>query len=219
VSFHFYILGNFNRGKSTTATIDQFIQDIVKEKQPDTVGQLVQLIQEKFAISREEAMKHIISLNVNGKLNFKENSPFAAKAYLFSLNAAWYWIIMVLTIAASASAFAIPENAFPIVYVRYLFGSIFVLFLPGFCLIKALFPKKELDGIERAALSVGVSLIIVPLVSFLLNFTSWGITIIALTLSLIALTATFATFAFLREHRTRLKEASLIQGPPDNSNI
>ena len=165
-------------------------------------------------------MKHIISLNVNGKLNFKEHSfPFAAKAYLFSLKAAWYWITMILNFAAIASVFVIPENAFPIVYVRYLFGSIFVLCLPGFCLIKALFPQKELDGIERAALSVGVSLIIVPLVGFLLNFTSWGITIITLTLSLIALTATFATVAFLREHKTRLREVPLIQGPQGNANI
>jgi hypothetical protein len=189
-----------------TSPIEQFIQDVVREKQPDTVEQLVQLVQEKFTISKEEAMKHITSLNVNGKLNFKECSlPVTHRAHLFSLKAGWYWVILVLNVAAVVSVFMIPENAFPIVYVRYLFGSIFVFLLPGFCLIKALFPRKELDPIERAVLSVGISLAIVPLISYLLNFTYWGITINTLTLSLVVLTVTFATGAVLREHRVRVE--------------
>jgi hypothetical protein len=189
-----------------TSAIDEFIQDTVREKQPDTVEQLAQLVQEKFMIPHEEAMKHIMSLNVNGKLNFKEHSlPVTCRAHLFSLKAMWYWIIMVLNVTAVASVFIIPEDAFPIVYMRYLFGSIFAFFLPGFCLIKALFPQKELDQIERAILSVGISLIIVPLISYLLNFTYWGITIATLTMSLVALTVTFATVAVLREHRVRVK--------------
>lgn len=189
-----------------TSPIDQFIQDVVREKRPDTVEQLAQLVQDKFMIPKEEAMKHIMSLNANGKLNFKEYSlPVAPRAHLFSLKAVWYWITMVLNVTAVASVFIIPENAFPIVYVRYVFGSIFVFFLPGFCLIKALFPQKELDQIERAILSVGISLTIVPVISYLLNFTYWGITIVTLTLSLVALTATFATVAVLREQRARVK--------------
>jgi hypothetical protein len=191
---------------SLTSAIDQFIQDVVREKQPDTVEQLAHLVQEKFMIPHEEAMKHIISLNVNGKLNFKEQSlPVTRRPYLFSLKAMWYWIIMVLNVAAVASAFVIPENAFPMVYVRYLFGSIFAFFLPGFCLIKALFPQKELEQIERATLSVGISLSIVALISFLLNYTYWGITIATLTMSLVTLTVTFATVAVLRERRVRVK--------------
>jgi uncharacterized membrane protein len=95
--------------------------------------------------------------------------------------------------------FIIPENAFPLVYLRYLFGSVFLLFLPGFCLIKALFPRKELDEIETAGLSVGVSLAMVPLISFLLDLTPWGITLVPLTISFVALTVVFATVAVLRK--------------------
>ena len=174
----------------------------MQENQPNTVEQLAQLVQKKFAIPKEEAVKHIMSLNASGKLNFKEYSPPATpKAYPFSLKARLYWIIMVLNVTAIASVFIIPENAFPIVYVRYLFGSIFAFFLPGFCLIKALFPQKELDPIERAILSVGISISIVPLVSYLLNLTYWGINIVNLTLSLAVLTVTFTAVAFWREHR------------------
>lgn len=41
-------------------------------------------------------------------------------------------------------------------------GSVFVLFLPGYSLIRALFGSRELDNIERFALSVGLSLALVP---------------------------------------------------------
>ena len=50
-----------------------------------------------------------------------------------------------------------------------------VLFLPGFTLIKTLFPTREIDNIERTALSIGMSLALVPLVGLLLNYTPWGI--------------------------------------------
>ena len=186
--------------------MDQFIQDTVKKKQLTTVEQLVQLIQERFNISKEEALTYVIGLNESGKLKLGNNSTISPRKIYFTFSqTAWYWIIMVLNVTAVASAFIIPENAFPIVYVRYLFGSIFVFFLPGFCLIKALFPQKELEQIERAVLSVGISLAIVALISFLLNYTYWGITIATLTMSLVALTVTFATVAVLRERRVRVK--------------
>jgi hypothetical protein len=179
--------------------IDLFIQDAVKEKQPATVEQLVQLVQEKFNIPKEEALNHIVNLNVHGKLNFKDQLVLPRqRASPFSLNKMWYWITIALTLAALASMFIIPENAFPLVYLRYLFGSVFLLFLPGFCLIKALFPRKELDEIETAGLSVGVSLAMVPLISFLLDLTPWGITLVPLTISFVALTVVFATVAVFR---------------------
>jgi len=72
------------------------------------------------------------------------------------------------------SVFTIPENGYPLVYLRYILGSIFILLLPGFNLIKALFPTREIDNVERTALSLGMSLALVPLVGLLLNYTPWG---------------------------------------------
>jgi len=61
-------------------------------------------------------------------------------------------------------------------FLRILFGIPLVLFIPGYTLIAALFPAaKDLDGIERVALSFGLSLAIVPLVGLALNYTPWGI--------------------------------------------
>jgi uncharacterized membrane protein len=94
---------------------------------------------------------------------------------------------------------------------RFALGIIFVLYLPGYTFIKALFPSKvptktsseNLDTIERVVLSLGMSLALTPIVGLILNYTPWGITLTPITLSLLALTVIFATAAILREHQTK----------------
>ena len=61
-------------------------------------------------------------------------------------------------------------------FLRVLFGVLLVLFIPGYALIAALFPAAgDIDGIERIALSFGLSIAIVPLTGLALNYTPWGI--------------------------------------------
>ncbi|MBS3080834.1 DUF1616 domain-containing protein [Candidatus Pacearchaeota archaeon] len=55
---------------------------------------------------------------------------------------------------------------------RIIFGSLYVLFLPGFVLSFLFFPKNDessIDWIERLALSFALSIAIVPLTIFYLN--------------------------------------------------
>ena len=91
---------------------------------------------------------------------------------------------------------------------RIVFGSVYVLFLPGFVISYIFFPKTKefdsekgenkehengaIDWIERIALSFALSIAIVPLAVFYLNliglrintlnsfFTIWGIIVISL---------------------------------------
>lgn len=59
---------------------------------------------------------------------------------------------------------------------RVIFAVPVILFIPGYVLIAALFPeKKSIDGIERFALSVGLSVAVVPLIGLILNYTPFGI--------------------------------------------
>jgi len=53
---------------------------------------------------------------------------------------------------------------------RLIFGSIFVLFLPGLAWSFVFFARKEVDWIERLALSFGISIAMVPLVVFWFNW-------------------------------------------------
>ncbi len=78
----------------------------------------------------------------------------------------------------------------PLVYLtdgplRIILGLIFVLFSPGYTLIAALFPKKEdLSPIERVALGFGLSIVVVPLIGLVLNYTPWGIQLFPILVSI-----------------------------------
>ena len=53
--------------------------------------------------------------------------------------------------------------------IRVVFGSVYVLFLPGLALSFVFFKKREIDIIERIALSFALSIAVVPLLVFYLN--------------------------------------------------
>jgi hypothetical protein len=186
--------------------ISKKILDIVKASSPETVEKLVEQVQIELNIPKNEALKHVIELNNEGKLNLTsppESIPESLSKYITSTHAVWFWIIITLSISTVATIFLIPENAFPIVYLRYVLGSIFVLFLPGYSLIKALFPLREIDNIERTALSIGMSLALVPLVGLLLNYTLWGIRLTPITVSLLSLTIILSIAGLFREHQEK----------------
>jgi len=202
-----------NNKQLNPLSLDQSIIHIVKNKNPATVEELVKLAQQKHPLPQKEIIEHILNLQSQGKLNLKEKPsppPPTMIGYFLSPQAYWYWITIILALTTLITVFAIPEKAFPAVYARYILGAIFVLWLPGYSFIKALFPtkvpiptgKKELDSIERAALSAGMSLALVPITGLLLNYTPWGITLTPITLSLLALTLTFATIAIIREYQS-----------------
>jgi uncharacterized membrane protein len=81
---------------------------------------------------------------------------------------------------------------------RTVLGIPMVLFFPGYVLIAALFPKKhDLGGVERVALSFGLSIAVVPLLGLLLNFT-FGIRLIPIILLLSSYTIVLAIIAAYR---------------------
>lgn len=78
-------------------------------------------------------------------------------------------------------------------------GLLMVLFVPGYVLIAALFPRAgDLDGIERIALSFGLSIAVVPLIGLGLNYTPWGIRLIPVVISISAFTLLMAAAAYWR---------------------
>ena len=84
-------------------------------------------------------------------------------------------------------------------FLRIPIGLLMVLFVPGYVLIAALFPRKgDLDGIERIALSFGLSIAVVPLIGLGLNYTPWGIRLIPVVISIVAFTLLMAAVAYWR---------------------
>ena len=93
----------------------------------------------------------------------------------------------------------------PSTSLRIALGLPFLLFLPGYTLTAALYPKKEgIDAIERVALSFGLSIAVVPLIGLALNYTPWGITVESVLYSVASFIFITSIIAMLR--RTRLHE-------------
>jgi len=203
--------------KKTEDPLTQTILQLIKEKKPTNAQQLVKLTEEKTSLPEQTIIEHVLRLQSQGKIKLKElptRPPQKLATYLKTKKANWYWTTLALIAATTLTVFVIPENAYPLVYVRYVLGAIFVLWLPGYSFIKALFPEetqtkettKPLDPIERIALSLGMSLALVPIVGLLLNYTPWGIRLTPIVLSLLSLTTIFATAAIIREHRNKLRK-------------
>lgn len=84
-------------------------------------------------------------------------------------------------------------------FLRTCLGNILVLFLPGYAFTGALFPaKKDLEGIERAAISFGLSIAIAPLLGFGLNYSTWGIREIPLLTEFSIFTLLMCAVAYYR---------------------
>jgi len=191
----------------TEDTLTLTIIQLIEDKKPRNLQQLVNLAKEKVSMPEQKIIEHVLRLQSEGRISLVEQPTRSQKLgpYLKTEKASWYWVTIVLIIASAIAVFAIPENAYPIVYLRHVLGIILVLWLPGYSLMKALFPEKELDNIERTALSIGMSLALVPITGLILYYTPWGIETTPVTLSLLALTAIFATAAIIREHQTKTK--------------
>ena len=86
---------------------------------------------------------------------------------------------------------------------RLMHGFFFVLFIPGYCLTAALFPCiDDLDGIERAGLSLGSSVALVSLLALPLDASPWGLSLWSILLGESLLTIAFLVLAAW--HRLRL---------------
>jgi uncharacterized membrane protein len=79
-------------------------------------------------------------------------------------------ILDILAIILILSIHFIPSNV-----IRIVLGVPFLLFIPGYALLAAVYTKKEgMDGIARIAFSFILSLVIVGIIGIILNYT-WGI--------------------------------------------
>lgn len=84
---------------------------------------------------------------------------------------------------------------------RIVFGSLFVLFLPGFVITYLFF--KEIDVIERIALSFALSIAIVPLTIFYLNRIGMKINFLNSFLTILGIIIVSLTIKFIIEKKKR----------------
>ncbi|WP_254546104.1 DUF1616 domain-containing protein [Halomarina pelagica] len=114
--------------------------------------------------------------------------------------------VVALTLLADVAAVAPVVSETPI---RVLLGLAFVLFVPGYAVVAALFPERGgekadgggISGVERVALSIGTSVAVVPLLALVLNFTPFGIRLVPILVVLSVVTLAAAAVAARRRRR------------------
>jgi uncharacterized membrane protein len=92
-------------------------------------------------------------------------------------------VLVIVWVAAAIIAIYLPIlNDTPL---RIILSLPIIVFIPGYCLVAALFPQEgDVDLLERILLSIGISIAIAPLIGLGLNFTPWGIRLEPIVVSL-----------------------------------
>lgn len=115
------------------------------------------------------------------------------------------FLIAVLILLTNLFIF-IPDLA--VTPIRTVLGLFLLLFVPGYTLVSALFPRKDdLEGLERVALSLGLSIAIVPLVGLALNFTAFGIRQEPVLIAISVFSILMCFITLYRRHRLSADEA------------
>lgn len=97
------------------------------------------------------------------------------------------WSIATLVALLIVSLAITPTKLTFLESLRIVFGSVYILFLPGYLISYIFFKRKEVDHLERIALGFALSIAIVPLLIFYLNLIGLKINLInsALTVLII----------------------------------
>ncbi len=83
------------------------------------------------------------------------------------------WLTIIVTALTLMTIYLTPQVQ-PWTTVRFVAGGAFVLFIPGYSIIQLLFPEKDIDSLERLALTAGLGLAVTPLVGLLLSYAPLG---------------------------------------------
>jgi uncharacterized membrane protein len=107
-------------------------------------------------------------------------------------------LVMLFSILSTVCALILPDGN----VLRIIFGIPLLIFLPGYSLVSVLWPGinqskiqldephktgKGLDNVERVMFSIGLSIVIIPIIGLILNYVS-SITLLPILLSLQAIT-------------------------------
>jgi uncharacterized membrane protein len=107
--------------------------------------------------------------------------------------------------------YLIPSDSL-LVGLRYVVSFIFIVFLPGYCLVNLLFVgKNSLDLVETLVLSVALSWGLAGLIGLFLGLSPVGINFFSITVSLSVSVLVLAVLAFVRKRKEILSQMQVPQ--------
>ena len=118
----------------------------------------------------------------------------------------WMNLDLVACEALVVLACVVLVTGLPVPFVRVTVGLLTGLLVPGYVLSVALFPHRRLDGLDRFALTLGLSVASVPMVALALDYTPGGITSDSLGVGLLTFISLLSALAFVRRLRTPARQ-------------
>jgi len=121
-------------------------------------------------------------------------------------------LVIIAALFLISLAMAIFTSLLFLESLRMVFGSVYVLFLPGFIISFIFFPKTKefdskdnekgaIDWIERIALSFALSIAIVPLAVFYLNLIGVKISLLNSFLTILGIIAISSGILYYKKNR------------------
>jgi DNA-binding Lrp family transcriptional regulator len=94
---------------SNATDVTKVILEVIHEKKPQSVKQLIRMLKERLNLTEEELIDSLIRLQVEGVVNF-ENQALTSKgltSYLKTDEAIWYWMSIAAEAFVSVLVFSI----------------------------------------------------------------------------------------------------------------
>jgi len=177
--------------------LENLIIKVVEEMERPTIKKVADRLRLDYGVKATEVLKSIHVLSKTDALDLSELKSSLLNN-LLSLKAFWFWTLTMLV--ASTILMVLHVNELPFVLLRYVLGSLYVLYLPGSMLTETLCPEPEdLKPLERLSLSIGSSLAIVVSIGLVLDFLPWEIGVTSVTVSLAIFTEVLGVTALIRK--------------------
>ena len=108
---------------------------------------VISRVSESEVPKTEDVVRDLYKLSSRGLIKLQNPSPPSSFiGYLLSKYSLWFWNLGAFLILTTSSIYLLPQT-YPFSFMRIYSGTIFSLYVPGYALIEALYPKYD----DRAA--------------------------------------------------------------------
>ena len=163
--------------KTDGLAIEKIVQKTLQEEKPRTVKKLIERTVELTSKDKYEVFLVVQELERNKKIHLGSPKiirklPETILEYLITINyfSIEFWTIFLLTALFFPIIILISEES-SFLFLRVIFGFLFLLFIPGWSITNLFFPKlyETIDQFERVLIAIGVNVGIAIFSGLILN--------------------------------------------------
>jgi hypothetical protein len=165
----------------------------------NSVGELVKTVSRNAGLPKSVVAKTLYRIGQEGTAQISE-PPLKGGLFdrFFSTRNLKFWVL--LTIPLATGYMILGSVAEPLVYFRYVLGSLTVLLIPGMGVIDTLYSNGELSSLQEVVYSVAISFALIPAVGMVLNYSPWGFSLRTIFVSFFVLDVFLALISSIRRN-------------------